>query len=411
MAIQGLRATDNWQADQRPKDWLETILLLFPNGMAPLTALRSQMKKKSSVDPEFSWFSKIFDDQRLALNANLGAVASGTAGTVTVVTGASGLKKDHVLYVEESGELMLVTADPTTETSIAVIRGAAGTTAAAVTFAAAGVNPNLIVVGTAHMEGSLAPTAISRNPVKFRNYTQIFRNSLSATRTALNTRLRTGKQIAESKREALEYHTVEMERAAFFGVPFEDLTSGSEPRRYTQGILNFIDTNSPAANKINFQAHTNKDLEDLMTDLEILFRWGSQEKIGFCGNAALLFFEKLIRAHQATQIIVKPDQKEYGMTVHRVVTPFGTLVLKPHPLFNRITSGVTAGTAFRAMDSRIVVMDMENVKYRYLENSDTKFQSNQETPGQDAMISGYLTECGYEWHHPESHGYIRGFSS
>jgi len=409
MAIQGLRATDNWQADQRPKDWNEAILLLFPNGMAPLTALRSMMKKKSTIDPEFSWFEKRFDDQRLALNGNLDA--TGGTDTITVVTGASGLKKDHLLYVEQTGELLLVNTDPTSETSISVTRGAAGTTVTAVTFNGAGVNPNLVVAGTAHMEGSLAPTAISRNPSKLRNYTQIFRNSLSMTRTAQQTRLRTGKQIAESKREALEYHTVEMERAALFGVAFEDLTGGSEPRRYSQGIFNFIDVNSPAENKINFQAHTAKDLQDLLNDLEILFRWGSQEKVGFCGNAALLNLNRLILAHPGTSIIVGPETKEYGMTVHKVMTPFGTLVLKSHPLFNRITSGVTAGTAYRAMDAAILVMDMENIRYRYLDGSDTQFKSNQETPGQDAMVSGYLTECGYEWHHAETFGYIKGFSA
>ena len=52
--IQGLRDTGNWDANERPKNWREGILRLYPNGMAPLTALTNQMKTKPTDDPEFN---------------------------------------------------------------------------------------------------------------------------------------------------------------------------------------------------------------------------------------------------------------------------------------------------------------------------------------------------------------------
>ncbi len=58
MAIQGLRnagitggtgTNNSFVAGERPLDWRTGILLLYPNGMAPLTALTSQMKKNTAT--------------------------------------------------------------------------------------------------------------------------------------------------------------------------------------------------------------------------------------------------------------------------------------------------------------------------------------------------------------------------
>lgn len=404
MAIQGLRDTGNWEANQRPKDWLETILLLWPNGKAPLTALRSAMKKKPTTDPEYNWYSKLFNDQRMALNGNFTNVVT----TLTVTSGASQLKKDHVLLIEHTGEQVRVSADPTNDTDIVVVRGFAGTTGTAINSATSGVNPYMVVVGTAHMEGSLAPTPISYNPTKFNNYTQIFRNTLGMTRTAQKTKLRTGSQVAESKRECLELHTVEMERAAWLGEKSEDV-SGSEPRRTSQGIIPFIRLNSPSENKIDWQTFNSgaKNLTTMLMALEQLFRWGSSEKMGYCGNTAMLTLQNLVRLN-SDGIRLETNQKEFGMNVSRLITPFGELVLKTHPLFNRITGGVNT-TAYYGLDSTIVACDMDKMVWRPLTDSDTKYESGYETPGQDGMLSGYLTEGGYEFHHPEAWGYIQKF--
>lgn len=48
----GMRGTGDWVVDQRPKNWREQILYLYPNGMAPLTALLSKMKSEKVDDPE-----------------------------------------------------------------------------------------------------------------------------------------------------------------------------------------------------------------------------------------------------------------------------------------------------------------------------------------------------------------------
>lgn len=395
MAIQGLRDTADYTADQRPKNWREGILLHMPNGNAPLYALTSRMKKKPTDDPEFSWFTKEFQQRRLALTAAINA----TPGALTITVGgggASALKKDNILLVEESGELLRVTADPTTDTSVVTLRGIAGTTETAVDPAVAGTNPHVLVIGSAHEEGSLPPTSISHNPVKFYNYTQIFRDTLALTRTAKKTRLRTGDQVKESKRECLEQHSVDIERALWFGKPSEDLT-GAEPRRTTGGVLHWIGTAGP--DYTHDYTGSTTSFADLEADMERIFRYGSSEKMAFCGNMFALVLQRIVRKNSVWQFM--GSEKEFGMNVMRLVTPFGSIVFKTHPLFTLLTGGSVGGTPYYGMTSAAVVLDMADLVYRPLD--DTKYEADIQQNGLDGMQSGFLTEMGLELHHPTNH--------
>jgi len=401
MALQGLRDTSNFIAEGRPKNWREGILLLFPNGKAPLTALTSVMKKRVTDDPEFNWWEKSFPTQRVALadaaGNELDAVAPGTSQTHNVVSGAKQLRKDHVLYVEETGELMLVEVDPPSDTAVQVTRGFAGTTPAIVD--AATDNPNLLVVGNAMVEGSTAPTAIAYDPVKKFNFTQIWRNTLEMTRTAMKTRLRTGDQVREARREALELHSVEQERAFIWGQRSEDI-SGSTPRRTTGGILSYIDST-----RVIDHSAGPVSMTDLENDLELLFREGSQQKMAFCGNLALLTIQRIVRLNATYELV--QGQKEFGMNVSRLVSPFGEVVLRTHPLFNILTGG----TGYLGFNSHMLILDMEHLLYRPLKESDTKYEPDIATNDFDGLKAGYITEAGLEIHHPTVHMWIKGLAS
>jgi hypothetical protein len=412
MAIAGVRATDNWITDQRPKSFMESLMLLFPNGDFPLTAMLDKLKKSKVDDPEFAWYSKVMMDYRLELGGNL----DGTAGPDVIVVltesgtrnGGLSLKIGDVLQVEESGELVQVTA-VTSETSVTISRGFAGTTIAAVVYNAAGVNPKLLMVGSALMENSSAPTSVSWQATKFFNYTQIFRDTLALSRTAQKTRLRTGQQVAESKRETLQTHSVGLERALWFGVKSEDL-AGSEPRRSTGGIIKFISEFAPT-NVINWQTYNAgaKDYTTLLMVLELAFRYGSTEKVGFCGNQALVTLDKLVRLNSDLKIIMTGEQKEFGMNVRRLICPFGTLVLKTHPLFNRQLGGTTAATAYYGRDSSIVICDMDNFRWRYIDGANMIYQPALQANDLDGLLSGYLTEGGMEIYHPDTFVDIQKF--
>lgn len=404
MGIQGLRATDSFDTDARPLNWRAGILRRYPNGKAVLTALTSLMPKAATDDPTFNWWQQVLTSQRAVLGANLDDGSSGTVQDITVAAdpageeegGARQFVEGHILRVEETGEILLVTQDPTSDTVLRVQRSFGTVAATTVDYDGAGVNPNLHCIGNVFEEGSDAPTAVMYDPTKYYNYTQTFRNTLEATRRALKTRLRTVEHAREAKRQCAELHAIEMEKAFLFGERWEGTRKG-KPATTTGGIVNFIH----ADNVFNGGGASGIDMETLEGFLEQAFRFGSSEKLVLCGNLFLLGIQRIVRRNAAIQIF--SGIKEFGMNVTRIDTPFGSIVCKTHPLMNQLTGGTTTGTAYYGINSWGIGLDMAEFRYRYLTDSDTKYQPVLQANGIDGMKSGYLTDAGLEIHHSRNH--------
>lgn len=408
MAIQGLRDSSNFATNERPENWREALLRLMPvsakAAKAPLTALTAAMKQESTNDPVFHWWEKGVQNRRLQLAQNLAARTSGFTEAITVVSGALSFKAGDIFMVENAlqtgaaAEIMRVHQDPSSDTQITVARGAAGTTAGALTYAGAGVNPFLVCIGNAYEEGSLAPTGVSWNPSDVYNYTQIFRQTFELTRTAMKTKLRTNpKAYDEAKRETLEVLGMDMERAFFFGKRATGIRN-SKPLRYTGGIYSQL----AAANKLATTSNTLK-MSQWDVWMQTFFNAGSSEKLAFGGNGALAAIQTAVRKNTSYQI--KYGEKEYGMSVTRFISPFGELVFKSHPLFNQMSGGTTGGTDYYSMSHAMFVLDMENIRYRYLDGSDIHFEDELEEPGLDGIKEGFIGECGLEVDHASTHFY------
>lgn len=419
MAIQGLRNTTSFDtpAGRRPQNFREAILMLYPNGggveKAPLTALTAVMRSESTDDPVYHWFTKQLQDRRLKLAANLNN--TDVAGAVVNVTvdssynGAFSVKEGDLVMVEQTNEIMYVNTTPAASGVVQVIRGfdlTAGAALTAVAFAGAGVNPFLVVIGSAFEEGSAAPDPVSFDPVEIFNQTQIFRGTYGITGTAAQVRTRTGAEEAELKREALENFSIDMERGFFFGKKTTTIRNG-QPLRTTNGVLSFV----PAERRFAAPAGvmTFDWLEGVLLDI---FRYGSSEKMVFCGSTFLTAVSQMVRKNGQGNYDLSDEIKEYGIGgIRRLRGPTGTLVLKSHPLFSQMVGGTTAGTAFTSLDNAAVVLDMRNLRYRFLRNRDVKFQDNLQLPGVDAKLAGWIGECGLEVHHPYTHAFISGVKS
>ena len=399
MAIQGLRATDDWSSDERPLNWRAGLLLQYPNGSAPLFAMTSLMKKRSVDDPEFNWWEKSMQTRRLQLSA---AITVGDT-TLPVSSGATGFKQNDVFLLESSGtEVFRVASDPSSDTALVVERGFAGSTAALYDPTAVGANPFIVCIGNAMEEGSLAPSGVNFDPTKVYNYTQIFRHTFEMTDTASQTRLRTTDQVKEAKRETMELHSTDIERALWDGQRSENTFNG-KPQRTLGGIDSFIDS----GNIVTAGAST--DMEQIETWMELAFRFGSSEKVGFCGNYALTVLNQICRKNSTFNLT--SGDKEYGMKVNRLICPHGEIVLKTHPLFNQQVGGLTGGTAYYGKNSWLYILDMEQFKYVYMKGRDTKYQKKLEDNSLDGIQSGYLTECSLEVHHPENHFLIKSLKT
>ena len=402
------------------------ILRLYPNGDAPLTAILSKMGEERVTDPEYNWWTKKFPDQAGAVTA---VYTDAALSTLYVSGGVAG----QTLYLKVTAAvcqefrvghqvLMRDASDYTVDVNGKVVsRNENGANSyIGVRLLEADDNSTshdlsdcdrVMIVGNINAEGATMPTGISYDPVKYNNYTQIFRTPLSITRTARETRLRTGDAYKEMKLEALELHGVEMEKAFIWGIPTEVTGDNGKPERTTGGLVHFLRTYVPAnVNDFSLNStYSGKAWTDagggktwLEAYLEQLFRFGSKDKLVLCGSGALLGIQQLVEAF--SHMTITPMTTAYGLRVSEWFTPFGTIYLKTHPLMSQETT--TRYSMF--------LLEPSNMKYRYI--TDTTFYGeggNTASAGnnanrRDGTDEEFLTECGLEFWHPDTFMFLNG---
>jgi hypothetical protein len=390
MALPGMKSTADFVADERVRDWRSGILLLSPRNNSPLFALTSAMPSERTIDPEFKWWEESVNLFNYTLSANIDAVVT----TIPLSSGGLKLKQGDMLRFSLTGEAIRVVA-VISDTSITVQRamgagGSAAGTAAAVAIAS---NPRLLYIGSAYREGAPKAVGTDDNPVQKSNVTQIFRTPIELTRTATETSsYRTGDPWKNSRRRALNKHSIGIERAMWIGSRLETTEAG-QPLRFTDGILNFI----PNSN-IKTLTPGGVNMDELESHMAGIFAFGSREKVVWGSIKSMILINTIVRKNSIYNW--GPNEKEYGMDVKRLYGPAGTLTFMEHPLF---------GQAGDFLSEDLVVMDTAMLKYRYLH--DTELLKDRQDKGVDGMSEEYLTECGLEVRHPNTFYWLKGLKA
>lgn len=410
-AVAGLRGTGDWSAGQRPLSWREYILWRDPNGQAPLQALMARMASERPTDPEFNWFEEQLDQ---AIVTTSGAITSET--TIPIVSGGKHLVEGDLLLVQLTQsdanydiELLEVTGHTggSEDTSIVVARGARGTTQNNIAGAT-----DLVRVGNAYEEGGMPPKSATRNPTKFNNYCQIFRTTYDLTKTVQVTKTRTGPEMENDKKRKLFDHSVSMELAYLWGVPFEETAGPVEgkPRRSTGGLRHYLQltkTADPVGSKhcVHDFGGTPTTEDDI---LEASYRmWdyrgqggsrGGNQRIGLCGNGYLNELNKIARDSGSTRINFDGVLKTYGMNLQRWILPQGEIYVRTHPLLN--TNTAWSHSAFFLHGGNLKDMALRP----------TKFDDSVEPKGKDSRMGEWLTESGCEFHHLKTMAYQFGIA-
>jgi hypothetical protein len=394
MAVLGLRGTGDMGPDERPKDFREMILFRNPEGDAPIFALTSKTRKRVVSDPEYSWWDEPQDLVRLQVAGSGVNDASSTLVTVdsadpdasnasrTYGT-ASHLKPGDLLlcettdsssYAQEIVEVVQVISD----TQFVVSRGAAGTTPAAI--------PNdtfLTLIGSAYPEGTPAPQAVSRNPIKYTNKTQIFKDTYELTGTILSTTMRTGEPWSNDKKRKMFDHSRAIELSMLFGKQSEVTGYNGKPKRTMGGIRSQI----PASNQYVYSGGTT--VFNLMDEVSKVFNYvtpAGNERAAFVGNGALNAINKIIAADGNGDIQWKGMEKVYGMNFRELVFPQGRLLLKTHPLLSR----------FSTYTNSMFILDMASLTYVTLKGRDTKVKDDVQDADEDVRRGFIQTECSIE---------------
>ena len=425
----GMRGNGDWVSGQRPLNWRQKILKLYPNGQAPLTAMLSMMGSMQVDDPEFNWWTQAMGSVDGAVagiytiaDMSVAYASGGVAGDTLFVrtnttTVFKRVRKGHQILLRDASDYRVDVIGKVTE----VYRGT-GYELYAVQLLEDDDNSathdlsdcdTFKIVGNINAEGAEMPDSIALNPTKVRNYTQIFRTPLSITRTARKTKLRTGDQYQKAKAEALEMHSWETELAFFWGIATENTGENGKPERTTMGAINFIRTYA-AANCDDYTLNATYTGQTWVTGgetwfktiLEQIFRYGASEKLAFVGSGCLLGIDRLAMA--GGQINLAPAQKTYGMEIMQWRTPFGVLNMKTHPLFS-----YDATTR-----NMMVILEPKELMYDYIDDTsfygETNSKTHSEGYGQrrvDGTNEEWLTECGLEFGLSEKCAVLNGFNT
>ncbi len=387
-AITGLRGTGQFGTEFRPTNYRELFTLLEPNGTAPLQALLSMAGSESTDDPKFNHFRDELPNRTLTVN---GAIANTTGTTITVDNDddEAFVVAGTILQNQTTGEIMRATADANLgANTIAVERNIGGTSHQIADDAV------LVIAGHADQEGGTSPTAISFDPTTDFNFTQIFKTAVQVSGTLQNTYLRTGDKEQEQLTKALKLHMGDIERAMFFGKRHEANGATASPTRFTGGLLNQI-TNVTDGASFGATANTITEKEFDRLLIETIFAFGSSEKVAFCGARVISNLMEIGKNRwQPTQI-----DNAYGVSLTRYTTYAGDLLVYMHPMFRQT-----------GMTEEMIILDMGELKFRYLQGRDTQLIRDIQAPDFDGVKHMYMTECGLEMTQAKVHHRIKGWN-
>lgn len=388
--IPGLRGTGDWGTDERPKDFRESILFFSPNGDAPLFALTSKMGKKTWTDPEFSWWAESNNINRLQVNGALGAgdttvvvdSADPTASTMGALYGtATHLKAGDLLLVEKADQAtfdneVIMVESVMSDTTFTVSRGAAGTTAATIAD-----DVFLTLIGSSYAEGTSAPRATSKNPIKFSNFIQIFKDSYEITGTADHTKARTGSAWSNDKKRKLFKHSADIEWAMMFGRKSEGIGDNGKPIRFMGGLREQI----PASNVTIFaSAVTAATFANAISPVFDFDFGGGDTRIAYCGNTCRTEMGKVIQATSGIRMELGNVIKVYGQAFQEFIVPQGRLLLKSHPLLSR-------HPRYR---SSMFIVDPSVIKYCTMKGRpDGKIQDDVQNKDEDVRRGFIQSDC------------------
>lgn len=420
----GMRATGDWPDNVEPENFRMGLLLFYPNGKAPLTAINSAMGSRVATSHTVHWFTKtlatqratgtagafVYDDTALATPYS---AATGVAGTVVYVkmtlafsghfrAGQTVLLRDADDYrADTHGYVINVTQAAASSYVSVQLREADSQDLATV--------DTLLVIGNSNTEGGVIPEAISYDPEEFTNIMQITRQPLDISGSEIVEENRTGDPYMELKRESLEYHGVELEKSAIHSLQFKDVGSNGKRLWEMDGILSVLATNASAniddyALNTNYSGQSWIDGGDDWLDEFIyqIFDFGDDsEKLGLVGREALRGVNRLAKAHGI--ITLTPESTKFGMRVTRWTTPVGDIFLKTHPLFS-----------FEATDQNtLLIIEPKLLKTRPKKGRDTHFRPDiLYTKGGYTAVDGkkeeWLTELTMEYYNPLAMGVLRG---
>lgn len=416
----------------------------FPQGAAQLMGMLSLLPNAEETDKAlFGWWERRFPTQRTT------TVATGTApflngdgsaftdtGTMTAdveyivrVVSTEQFRPTHVIEIRD----LVYTAGATKDLKGVVTQVVSATqlkfrpnetTAGVENGTTDNVSLTVAIIGTANRENARSGTGIFVAPINPTNRTQIFRTAINISRTALKGGLifdKSGPYSMMCKENGLR-HMIEMEKAFIWGQNHEVGVADPEtgditPETQTGGVLWFLQEweeagsiyRGSSSSAITSNTDNDKRIVSVSgvltkarynTWLQQLFRVTQDigyAKVCLCGATFMATINSLFDRDRIVKTELEEPKTKAKFVVYSHETLWGTVHYKTHPLFTEDPDRTDSG----------LFLDLGNLRYRPLTDSDTKFLKGRQETDRDGRKDEWITEAGLELKFPESCGYLK----
>lgn len=335
-------------------------------GTAPIFALSSGSAQFQLTSKIHYWFMKQPYSSKLIASA----AANNSATSITVDKGAV-VEPSSVIMNTKTNEYMFVSA--VSGNTLTVVRGFAESTAATVTQ-----NDELLYLGTAKKEGSLAPNPKYRRGVPRMNYSQIFRNGWGTTRTAEYIKFITGNKATENKEDAVSMHAQDIEMALLLGRKSLNQVDGSEVLSTMDGLMSIVKNNTALA-----AAATLDSIQEWMySNFETCPEGVPNERVVMTSLNVLYILNKLIREAGSSYYPIGTATKVYGLDVYALQLPgMQEVKILAHPLFSQTES----------LSKSMLIYHPGLIKIGYMTDAEIKDATPVGMDGQANVITSELT--------------------
>lgn len=335
-------------------------------GTAPIFALSSGSAQFQLTSKIHYWFMKQPYSSKLIASA----AANNSATSITVDKGAV-VEPSSVIMNTKTNEYMFVSA--VSGNTLTVVRGFAESTAAAVTQ-----NDELLYLGTAKKEGSLAPNPKYRRGVPRMNYSQIFRNGWGTTRTAEYIKFITGNKVTENKEDAVSMHAQDIEMALLLGRKSLNQVDGSEVLSTMDGLMSIGKNNTALA-----AAATLDSIQEwVYSNFETCPEGVPNERVVMTSLNVLYILNKLIREAGSSYYPIGTATKVYGLDVYALQLPgMQEVKILAHPLFSQTES----------LSKSMLIYHPGLIKIGYMTDAEIKDATPVGMDGQANVITSELT--------------------
>jgi hypothetical protein len=356
-----------------------------PQANPILTILTNRVASQAAMEVETKWL------EDAPVPSWLTPSTSYSSGATTVVLstgqGAYVLPNAHILKDMATGELIQVTA--VAGDSLTVVRGYAGSTAAAI-----GATDNFLNLRGAFGQGTSSPTALSTTKSTKSNFCQIRKTTVMVTKTLDAVALYGGDERVYQRNKASNEHARDWEHILLHGVKGSVVSSQANPVYMTGGLDYYITTNVLATSGTLTES-------EFLDYLPNVFRYSvsgspGKNKVLFASAEIINTINSWGIAKLMTTPAANTASQTYGIDIKEYVSGFGRLMVVYHPLLEQGAKG------------RGYIIDLDGVMMRPLRA--THMNTNVQAPDADVYKDEILTEAGFMVAEELTHGIITGVS-